>query len=211
MAANPHLITFYELQYWKDGTWPDKETVKSVFKFNEQEWQNQVREIISPLSNRGLPSEEILPPPPVKENVAEIFDPMFVLACNAICDTFDKRTLAAKLKGIEMSTAKWKAYLKKPRYREYFEKRWKESFQDVELSAEMSLARNVEAGDLQSVKYYYELTGKYRPNDITIMNLGVIIGRLMEILAARLAPDVLSEIADEMDKVINTASRELTA
>lgn len=214
MSADPHLITYFETTYWSVGTFPTKEEIISLFGYSPEEYSKQLAELVEPLKARGLPGESLLPPPPVKKKLPKnLLDPMFVLAVGQIVDTVDKRSTAAKLKALGLSTAKWTALLRIPENRDYFEKRLNGSFNgDVGNAAKLSLARNVEAGDLQSIKYYNEFTGKYRPDAGLGLNVGILIGRMMEILSSRLSPEVMTEIADEFEQAIEATSRaELSA
>lgn len=214
-SANPHLITFYETSYWATGDYPTKEQVQSLFKFSNEEYKEQLKLLSAPLGNRGLPTDCFQKDSPVrKPRGVDLLDPVFVLAVGFIVDTVDKRTTTAKLKACGMSTAQWKAHLKKPDHRKYFEDRLNDSFsQDVENSAKLSIARNVEAGDLQTIKYFHEYTGRYRPDSQnTILNIGVLLGRIMEILSQHLDSEALSKVADEFDQVmIESTARELSA
>jgi hypothetical protein len=73
----------------------------------------------------------------------------------------------------------------------------------------LALARNVDNGDLQSIKYFNELTGRYRGNDETVVNLMVLLGRMMEVLAKHVEPQILAAIADELDNVIDVQPKDL--
>jgi hypothetical protein len=204
-SANPKILTFHETNYWLHGTSPTQDEVCRIFDLSDKQYWEEVALIIEPLKGRGVPTSDLerKPQPPVKSKVAEnVLDEFFVLAVNFICDTVDKRSTAAKLKSAGIDSRRWQGYLKNQKNREYLEKRMKDSFENVELSAKTSLARNVEAGDLQSIRYYHEYTGKYRPNSEMTMNLGIIIGRIMEILSSKLEPIVLAEIADEIELVL---------
>jgi len=217
MSADPHLITYYELTYWNTGKYPTNEQVIEQFGYTKEEFAKEFMELLEPLKTRGLPIIDLEIPsttPVKKKKLPEnLLDPIFVLAAGQILDTVDKRATAAKLKALGMSTAQWKAMLRIPENREYFEKRLKNSMMgDVALSADLALARNVEAGDLQSVKYFNEYQGRYRPDAGLGMNVGILIGRFMEILSRRLTPEVMLEIADEFDAaVIETSTKELSA
>ena len=159
--------------------------------------------VLSPA--KSLDFESKLPTPPVKRPALEDeFPPNFILAVNMICDTYDKRTLAAKLKSIGVSTNAWKAFLKNEKNRKYFEKRFNDSFHyDTGVAAKIALSNNVAAGDLQSIKYYNEWTGKYIPGQQNDVSIGIIIAKLMEILARRLAPQALNEIANEIELALS--------
>jgi hypothetical protein len=193
------IITYYESQWWINNDYPSEKTVLERFSIEKKHLVLIEGNINSALESRGLP--------PVEFSVAKIkktdgLDPDFVLACNLLCDLNDKRTTAAKLKAIDMPTKKWQALLNDPNNRNYYERRVEKVFKNADIAAKIGLAKNVETGDLQSIKYLHELTGTYRPNQETILNLGVLLGKLMEVLSAILTPDQFVLAADRFEEVL---------
>jgi hypothetical protein len=128
-------------------------------------------------------------------------DPSFVLAVNLILTTADKRSLSAKLKTIGVSPQKWEAYLRNGSHRDYFETRLKRTFGDADFYAKLNLSRSIESGDLNAIKFYYEVTGKYSPQSESNDFLKVIL-QLMEILAKHLNPEILDVVSREFDGVL---------
>lgn len=219
--ANPHLITALNLNYLLYSEPMSVAKVKEEFSFTTNEAYEELAKCRSALENRGFtwPDEYNKPEiKAVKEKPAQKrpkskeldFDPFFVLACHQILTLGDKRTPAAKLKEIGLTVSKWENYLLDPKYWNFYEKMLKERFDRVEQEAQLSLARNVASGDLQSIKYFNEWTGKYRPQSDVQFNLGLVIGRLMEALSKFLTPDQLIEVADVIEVSINE-QKELTA
>lgn len=196
------IITFIESVYWLSKKAPLPQEIIERFELDGLTELKVYYEVIEePLKNRGVKLQPLYPPVKTKRSEFEI-DPVFGLAVTIICDTADKRSTSAKLKAIGLTTKQWQALLRKPEHDDYFQKRLNEAFGQTEQNAKLSLAKNVEAGDLPSIKYYHEFTGKYRPNNETALNLAFLLGRLMEILAKRIEPGLLAEIADEIDTVL---------
>jgi len=218
-VASPQILTFYEATFWMSGSYPTPKEVKEKFNLTSAHFKEEYETLNAPLSQRGLPDL-----PPILEAVPLTFkkegtlpkkqsdlDPTFVLAVNLICATTDKRSTAAKLKAISVTPQKWQGFLKSEKNRNYFEKRLDEAFGQVEYAAKLALARNVESGDLQSIKHYQEYTGRFRPNSETEVNIGLLLAKLMEILTKYLAPPMMAQVADEFEQIINVPSKELTA
>jgi hypothetical protein len=136
-------------------------------------------------------------------------DPLFALAVGLITDVIDKRSKAQKLKAAGISSARFNYLLGKEDHRAYFDKKMKALHSQMAGITSLSLIRNSENGDLQSIKYYNELTGVYRGTDETVMNLMVILGRMMEVLAKHVEPQVLALVADELDRVIDVTPKEI--
>jgi len=142
-----------------------------------------------------------LPPFDLNDRRSSEPDPTFVIACNLICDFNDKRGLASKLKDLGASTRHWNAWLNKAPNRNYLQSRMDRVFDDnLEINAKLSIARLVESGDLQGIKFFYELTHKYRPQDAQLANMQMMMVTLMEVLARHVTTDVLAKIADEIDR-----------
>lgn len=201
------ILTYYESMFWLNSSVPSHSDVKERFELSDKEFETYYDLVQEPLKNRGVKLGPLHPP--VKKKRGEIgIDPFFAMACTLICDTADKRSTAAKLKTLGLTTKQWQALLRVPGNNEYFQKRLNIAFGDTENSAKLALAKNVESGDLQSIKYYHEFTGKFRPQNETNLNLVFLLGRLMEILSKRIDPAVLAEIADEIETIIDVKELE---
>lgn len=196
------ILTYYESMFWLNSSVPTHADVKERFELTDKEFETYYNLVEEPLKNRGVKLPPLHPPVKNRRGGSEL-DPFFAMACSLICDTADKRSTAAKLKSLGLTTKQWQALLRQPGHADYFQKRLNIAFGDTEHAAKLSLAKNVESGDLQSIKYYHEFTGKYKPQNETNLNLVFLLGRLMEILSKRIDPAVLAEIADEIETVID--------
>jgi hypothetical protein len=192
------LISYLEAAYWMDGFYPNFSALKRSFPdVPSADLKLALESLTEALSNRGLPaffSE-------TKFSANEP-DPEFLLACNSVLDLTDQRSVTAKLKEFGFTTKKWQGWLKRKPNREYFDKLFEERFADVDTNAKLALSKNVMSGDLQSIKYYHEFTGKFRPSSqAEVIVLSQLVVRLMEILAKYVEPDVLAQVADEIEGV----------
>lgn len=192
--------TYIESFYWTNDRYPTLEEVVSY-----SSWSIDQLTLISELINKQLMTRGH---PPFSFKTAKAqrakkeIDPKFVAACSLICDPANKASLAAKLKLVPMKTSEWQVLLNDPVNQKYFKARINKAFAGADDSAKLSLMKNVEAGDLQSIKYFHEFTGIYRPNTETLLNLGVLLSQLMEILATFVSQDILLQIANRFEKVI---------
>lgn len=175
--------TLYEQQFWTEGFYSEID----LQGFNPK----AVSEI---LKERGLPT--------LSSKKSNGLDPRFVVACDLICDTLDKKSKAIKLKSVGLSTRQWNAYLRVAEYKEYFKKKVDLTFKDADESARLSLAKNLEAGDLQSIKFYMEFTGQHDPNKEITTNLNKLINLFMEVLIRYVDPATLQLITSEFDTKI---------
>lgn len=186
------LLMELTIDYWNGG-YRDISHYANLFPLLNCE--AAISELQEKLDNNGLPAFEL------SDLTRNGLDPTFVIACNLVCDFSDKRGLASKLKDVECTTRHWNAWLNKSANREYLRARMDRVFDDnLEVNARISIGRLVESGDLGAIKFYYELTHKYRPQDAQIANLNMMMVTLMEVLAKYVTADILSKIADEIDQ-----------
>lgn len=195
------FLTYCESHHMLTGGYPKDQVLMERFNlglFDLEETKTACRET---LTKRGLP-------PMDEALLVDEYPPQFILACNVLSTVADKRATATKLKEAGLTSMQWQGYLRNPKYRKYYEDLLSEAFGTTLLSAKQSLARNVESGDLASIKHLHEITGVYRPNQETQVNLGLVIAQIMEILARFIEPKILQQVADEVGNVINTTAYE---
>ncbi len=203
------LVTWYVQKKWMEDHYPTFKETASRFNTTVEEILLRLDDLNEALDTRGLPPvERPVPKTPLQRRQAKepkpekIFDPRFILACDLICDTYNKVSRTKKLQSAGLTTRHWNAFLEDEDYRKYYKMRVDRSWGHIEELSKEALQKNVEAGDLQSVKYVHEYTGLYRPNQQTLLNLGVLIGRLMEILPKYLTTQQLSNVAEEFEGVV---------
>jgi hypothetical protein len=196
------LLTSIETYYYTNKKLPTTKELGLHFKSHPEcpkyytHWAPLLDDIADSLSNRGIRPYN---------TTDEYVDPKFAWAVSLVVNILDKRTIPAKLKEAGLSTK---------RYYEYFQNRLDEVFdQDVKNDAKLALARAIQNGDLQAVKYYNELKNIYRPETQTAQQMvAVVLTAIMEILATHVSSEILNRIAVEIRespsvlKVINTTS-----
>jgi len=164
---------------------------------------DEMKEVINPkLRGRGIPEYSFNK---IATPVGEIdsgLDPRFVLACNVMCRASGK-SKGAKFKDLStlgVNEPMWNAWLSIPSYFDYAKKLMDVQFESVtDLDAKMGISRNVANGDLQSIKYFHEFTGRFRPADTNSTNLLALITALMEILSRNVEASVLDKISLELE------------
>ena len=186
-------VSYVESYFWKMSELPPH----TVLNLTE----DIIKDKINPrLKGRGIPEyvfHKIAPNVPDNG-----FDPRFVLACNQLCTVSGKSKGARfkDLKSIGVTESTWNAWMNIPSYFKYAKELMETQFESVtDVDAKMALARNVANGDLQSIKYYHEFTGRYRPQDANAMNMMVIIGALLEVLVKNVSAEVFEKIASELE------------
>lgn len=196
------LLAFAESHYRSYRTMPPVALLLEFWPTSEKFLDSQ--EFIKQLMLRGLPWDEVLTP--------DGFPVHFINAANLLLDHVDRRSKAAKLKSLGISSRQWNMWMKLPTCRQYFEREVDEVFKVITpIDSKQSLSRAVEAGDLNAIKYFNEFNGTYRPGQESLLNLAAILAKVMEILVKYVDPQVLPQVATELDHVIEAESRELTS
>lgn len=201
-AKNPrsfklNLLGFCEEFYHENYRLPTPKELQLRFRGHKEcpqfleDWPERILEIRDLLEVRGIDVEQS----PVGD-----LDPRFVTAVHLILNYNDKRTLPAKLKSLNISTASWSAWLKKPHYRAYYRKHGDLIFNDeFQAEAQRSLMASVSSGDLQAVKFYYEVSGAYRPQEsATQQVISQLMLGLFEVLAKHLPANQIALIGAEI-------------
>jgi hypothetical protein len=118
--------------------------------------------------------------------------------------------LSRKLKELGLSTAIYNQWLKNPHFFNALEKEMKRRFNgDLQIDSERSLGSLIANDrDLGAIKYFHEITGRYRPQSETQINLGMILGKLMEVLVRFVEPARLPELANAIEvEVLGTGEK----
>jgi len=191
------LITFIEVYYYENKRLPDIHVLHEHFRDHPERpnflkgWNSVLDSVSDSLSNRGIKPYN---------TVENYIDPKFAWATSLIVNHLDKRTIPAKLKEAGLTTKEWQAFLRRKRHFDYFQSRLDEVFdQDVKNDAKLALARSIQNGDLQAIKYYNELKNIYRPETQNAMQMvSIVLTAVMEILAQHVTSDTLNRVAAEI-------------
>lgn len=189
------MIGFIERFFYENKKLPVKEDFELRFPKKDlprtiDGWKELLISLREPLEARGLPFFHI------SDNY---LDPEFVAATSLIVNFHDKRSIGAKLKELGLTTKRWNAWMRISKFREYYESRLNEVVdEDTENMAKISLNQLIANGDLQAIKFMYEVRNVYRPQNNSNTNLLLILQSIMEILAKYVEKDVLNSIATEL-------------
>jgi hypothetical protein len=188
-------------------SYPPVEEIYKQFNLTRDEFQQLLGDLNHALKKKGW--DKFALPSVLGVGRKAQLDPFFIMAVELLTDPIDKRSKSAKLKAVGISSKRFTFLLEKEEYRKYWDKKVSIVRSQATNFGDLALSRNVENGDLQSIKYLNELTGRYRSQDETVINLMVLLGRMMEVLAKHVEPQVLAVIADELDNVIDVQPKEL--
>lgn len=123
----------------------------------------------------------------------------------SISNYHDPRPLRTKLKELNVSTQDYHKLLRRPIFKEALLAELNRNTAHLPVDSQLALASLIQSNDLNAIKYYNELTGIYRPNNETLLNLSLILAQLMDILTTYLRPDQLADVADKLERVVLNA------
>jgi hypothetical protein len=118
----------------------------------------------------------------------------------AIChvtDTSKKGSIQTKLRDIGIPWELWRSWNVNPVFRENYEALANEILQHSLSDINAGLVKRATSGDVNAIKFFYELTGRYRPgqNDAN-QNVMSVLVQVVEIIQKHVRdPEVLNKIA----------------
>jgi hypothetical protein len=206
-----YLVTHADTHFNFTGEIITLALLSDYFDGDEVELIELVTSYINPeLQTRGLPPIPVgikpLPAKIKKKSEYDDFDPLFILACRHLLDLNSTKSFAGKMKELTnlygVTSKTWDAWMQIPHYFDYVNTMVDVKFdRGVEQTAKLSIAEKVKEGDLASIKFYYELTGKYRPgaDNPNTMAMGMLLQVMMEILTRHVSKDIIEAVAIDLD------------
>jgi hypothetical protein len=185
----------YKEREIRDGTQLDEEPP------DPDEFQIVVEAVSQTLEKRGLPrlSLNLFTQPTL--------DPNFVIACDKIFDLADTTPTPSKLKSIGMTTRQFQALKKQRHHKAYYEKLVQKVWdEDTFDEGRIALARNVSSGDLPSIKYFNEMTGKFvQQRDFDPRVIGAMLQAIIGIVTRYVDESQAVKISEEIDQAATLA------
>lgn len=127
-----------------------------------------------------------------------------VAAVSLITNIADTRPTAAKLAGIGVTAEEYNGWLSNPTFKQELTNRADEILDNVYPEAQAALAKKVKNGDVNALKFYYEITG--RASSPESINLKLTVVKLIEAVQKHVKdPAVLQAIASEINGVAPVA------
>lgn len=153
------------------------------------------------MENRGIDLNATNVDSPVDLSKAQM------AAIMVMADYFDKRSAHSKMRNLGLTTTQWNAWMKQKKFKEYFHNLTSKNFEEAIGSIQTGLTRKAEEGDINAIKYYYEITGRHNSGDQTNQNIRLIITRLVEVLLRRIKdPELLAAIQYDFQLVLDGES-----
>lgn len=123
-------------------------------------------------------------------------------AVSVMLNLLDRRSDEKKLRDIGVSTEEWTNWNQNLEFAEYVRQRSEMLVNNSIHEAHMGLLRGVRQGNTASIKLYYELTGRYNPNEENQVNVRLLIGKVLEAIQKHVRnPETLNSLAIELSQL----------
>lgn len=136
--------------------------------------------------------------------------PLQLIAVNMMLDLIDQRSEKKKLQDIGVSTAQWQMWLKDPTFAKYLHQRAEAMLGDHQHEAQLALLDKIRMGDINAIKYYNEMTGKYKPETASspstnmVTDFKQLLIRILEVINDEVNdPTVAFKIAERFKSLIS--------
>jgi hypothetical protein len=128
--------------------------------------------------------------------------PRQMAAAAVMMNLADRRSNEKKLRDLGISTEEWANWLQNNQFSEYLRERSEVMISNSVHEAHLGLMRGVQQGNTASIKLYYELTGRYNPNEENQVNIRLVIGKVLEAIQKHIRdPETLNALAVEMSQI----------
>ena len=118
---------------------------------------------------------------------------------NVMLDLHDQKSQKKKLQELGVSSGEYTSWLRDPSFQNYLRIRAEHVLGDNQHEANFSLVDRVRTGDVNAIKYFNELTGYYRPNQTSQVDVKLILVKVMEAIQRHVSNPTEQElIADEL-------------
>lgn len=185
-----NIVDFIESQYLLVREIPTPKAIAAHTFVTEKEvieWMNEPL-LAEMLERRGI-----------SLNSTNGMTPEMLACANVMLDFSDRRSKREKLRDLGLTTARYNAFLRNPQFNAYVTARAEQLLPDTMHEAHVALVKNVERGDTQSLKLYYEITGRHNPAAAKDFNPEALLTRIFEVITIHVKdPEVLQRIAADL-------------
>lgn len=191
------IVNFVEQKFWTNGGIPTYEviakgtgeTVKYVAGILEKNALARKALVVRGVDLRPRSSAETL----TGEQL---------MAANVMLNVHDKRSEREKLNFLGISSQKWHGWRRQPAFSNYLSSRAEAAFEADDFKAFQSLSKSVEDGDLNAVKFHFEMRGRYKNTLDVNVNIEGIMTQMIEIVAKHVRdPNTIVAIANELEQL----------
>lgn len=191
------LLTYIEQEYLLHGAVPTKEKVLSKNITNKTHYDKCLSssDFRNAMLARGISLRGYSPD---ASNDVVLTEEQLVCA-NTMLDLRDNRSQTKKLRELGVSTSKWEGWLRDPAFQSYIRTRAENLLGDNLHESHLALLDRVRSGDINAIKYFNEITGRYVPNASDKADVNAVLMMVLEVIQRHVKDEAqLVAIADDM-------------
>lgn len=189
-------ITYIEQVFALEGSIPTAGKVSEVFGITEataKKWLSS-EEFNIVLRGKGV----------IQDNTTGVLSAPQLQIINMLLNLTDRRSEREKCEAAGITPATLAAWRRDPGFIGYMQKRAEKMFKDSDDIAYLNVMKNMQSGDLQAAKFYFEMTGKYTPSVRLDVNVDSILAQVIEVLQVRVKDqDTLELIAGDLEAIMD--------
>jgi Helix-turn-helix of insertion element transposase len=122
---------------------------------------------------------------------------------NIILDFTDRRPQKKKLEELGIGSQRYQGWLKQPEFQRYIRGRAEALLGNVQHEAHAALLGNIQRGDFQSIKLYYEMTGRWSSKTAGDLNIQFIMMKVIESVQRNVKdPVAIQQIANDIAELL---------
>lgn len=190
-------VNFIEKQHNTTGAMPGDSAIIDHLRFLKYQINSQhIAELkenplfIASMKSRGINLEDY------------VITQRQMAAAAVMLNLTDRRSDEKKLRDIGVSTEEFQTWIQNRNFAEYMRQRSELMIENSVHLAHMGLMRGVNQGNTASIKLYYEMTGRYNPNEENQVNVRLLIGRVLEAIQKHVRdPNTLNSLAIELSQL----------
>jgi hypothetical protein len=186
------FLTDHHAKLRREPDWPESPVAIAVSL--AQEGSDEDYSVSIALKNRGIDPNDQIP--------GRGLSSQQLAAINVLMDFADKRSTKAKLNELGISTTQYSAWCRNPQFQAYSRQRAENLLGDHSQTAHIALMQNIERGDLNSIKLYYEMIGRWSSKSAGEVNIEFLMIRILETLQRHVHdPNTLMLIAADLGEL----------
>lgn len=179
--------------YTMDGVVPDQERIRTLVGK-----KNYTKRLISRIiDTENFKNAMLTRGVPWKNSDGLSAQQMYTL--QILTNPTDRRELRAKLKSAGVTYPQYRAWLNQPHFSRYLSTVTENMLQQHIPDFNTVLTNRALAGDVNALKFAYELSGRHDPNRKEVLDLQVIVNALLEVITRNITdPAQLMRIQSEL-------------
>lgn len=128
-----------------------------------------------------------------------------MLVLSSVTDFTDRRPLSKKLAQAGVKNWEWRAWQANPTFKSAYRQLSENLFDEAQASVNVSLVSNAVNGDLNSQKYFNEISGRYNPNQQSNTDVKAVLSAVVEVITKHVTdPDLLRKIGGELSLIVGS-------